>query len=227
MKKLVLLLAFSAFGLLSLMAQTKVITGTVTSADDGSSIPGVSVSVQGTTLGTITDIDGKYRISVPQNATTLVFSFVGMETQEVAISGSVINVNMRSDLVGLDEVLVVAYGTATRESFTGAAAVVDASTLEKRQVSNVTQALTGVTAGVQAASNTGQPGTSAKIRIRGVGSLSASSAPLYVVDGIPYGEDISSISTQDIESVTVLKDAASAALYGARGANGVILNRVC
>ncbi|WP_025864790.1 SusC/RagA family TonB-linked outer membrane protein [Prolixibacter bellariivorans] len=223
MKKLVLLLAFFAFGLLSLMAQTKEITGTVTSADDGSSIPGVSVSVQGTTLGTITDIDGKYRISVPQNATTLVFSFVGMETQQVAISGSVINVTLSPDLVGLDEVLVVAYGTATRESFTGAAAVVDASTLEKRQVSNVTQALTGVTAGVQAASNTGQPGTSAKIRIRGVGSLSASSAPLYVVDGIPYGEDISSISTQDIQSVTVLKDAASAALYGARGANGVIL----
>ncbi len=224
MKKIALmLLGIAFFGVLVVEAQVKSINGTVTGSDDGTGIPGVSVSVKGTTIGTVTNLDGKYQLEVPNDASVLIFSFVGMKTQEVEISGSTVDAVMEADLVGIDEVMVVAYGTATKESFTGAASVVEAETLEKRQVSNVSQALTGVTAGIQVASSTGQPGTSASIRIRGVGSMSASSAPLYVVDGIPYGEDISAISPQDIESVTVLKDAASSALYGARGANGVIL----
>ncbi len=225
MKRFTVLFAFFVFfGVTLLQAQTVQISGVVTSGEDGSPIPGASVVVKGTTTGTTTNFEGKYSLSVPADATTLVFSFIGMKTQEMPIDGRTnIDVVMQPDLLKVDEVLVVAYGKTTRESFTGAASVVDSKELEKRQVSNVTQALTGITAGVQATSNNGQPGSSANIRIRGVGSLSASSAPLYVVDGIPYSEDISSINPQDIASITVLKDAASAALYGARGANGVIL----
>ena len=218
-----MLLGIALFGVLVAEAQVKSITGTVTSSEDDMGIPGVSVSVKGTTIGTVTNLDGGYQLEVPSDATTLIFSFVGMKKQEVEITGSTVDAVLEAELVGLNEVMVVAYGTATKESFTGAASVVEAETLEKRQVSNVSQALTGVAAGIQVANTTGQPGTAAKIRIRGVGSMSASSAPLYVVDGIPYGEDISAISPQDVESVTVLKDAASSALYGARGANGVIL----
>lgn len=223
MKQLLFLIIIICVWSGSVIAQTKQITGKVTSSDDGAPIPGVSVSVKGLTIGTVTNVDGVYNLDVPTDAENLVFSFVGLTTKEVLINASVIDVQLDPDLVGLDEVLVVAYGTATKESFTGAASVVEAETLEKRQVSNVSQALTGVASGVQVASNDGQPGSTAKIRIRGVGSMSASSAPLYVVDGIPFGEDISSLSPQDIESVTVLKDAASSALYGARGANGVIM----
>ncbi len=223
MRKIALLLAIFAFGLQSLYAQTKEITGTVTSADDGSTIPGVSVSVKGTTLGTITDLDGAYVINVPQDAASLVFSFVGMQSQELAISGSVVNATLAQDFVGVEEVMVVAYGTSTKGSFTGSAAVMGTEKLEKRQVSNVSNALAGAVAGVQVLTDNGQPGSSATVRVRGVGSINAESDPLYVVDGIPFDGDLASINTSDIESMTVLKDAASTALYGARGANGIIM----
>lgn len=130
---------------------------------------------------------------------------------------------MRSDSEMLDEVMVVAYGTAKKSAFTGSASVVKADKLEKRQVSDITNALSGTVAGVQTTSSNGQPGTSATVRIRGIGSMASSNTPLYVVDGIPFDGEISSINSQDIETMTVLKDAAAAALYGARGANGVIL----
>ena len=130
---------------------------------------------------------------------------------------------MRSDSEMLDEVMVVAYGTAKKSAFTGSASVIKSETLEKRQVSNLSNALSGTVSGVQTQSTNGQPGTSATVRIRGIGSMYASNNPLYVVDGIPYEGDISAVNSQDIESMTVLKDAAAAALYGARGANGVIL----
>ncbi len=225
MKKIsILLVGLLFYGLAFVHAQGGNVSGTVTSSEDGMPIPGVSVVVTGTTTGVTTNIDGKYSLDVPASATTLTFSFVGMISQVIEVAGqSVINITLKTDVVGLEEVVVVAYGTATKETFTGAATVVNSETLEKRQVANLSQALTGITSGIQVASDNGQPGTSAKIRIRGVGSLSASSSPLYVVDGMPYGEDISAINPQDIESITVLKDAASAALYGARGANGVIL----
>lgn len=149
-------------------------------------------------------------------------SYIGMQTQEVEIKPN-IKVFMRSDSEMLDEVMVVAYGTAKKSAFTGSASVIKSETLEKRQVSNLSNALSGTVSGVQTQSTNGQPGTSATVRIRGIGSMYASNNPLYVVDGIPYEGDISAVNSQDIESMTVLKDAAAAALYGARGANGVIL----
>ena len=149
-------------------------------------------------------------------------SFIGMKTQEVVIRPKM-SITLKPDAEILDEVVVTAYGTSTKGSFTGSAAVMKADKLEKRQVSNVSQALAGAVAGVQIQSSNGQPGVSATIRVRGVGSINADANPLYVVDGVPFDGDLSSINTQDIESMTVLKDAASTALYGARGANGIIM----
>ena len=156
------------------------------------------------------------------SAGTLVISFIGMQSQEVKIKPNV-KVMLKSDAEQLDEVMVVAYGTAKKSAFTGSAATIKNEKITSRQTSNVTNALAGQVAGVQTTSSTGQPGKDATVRIRGIGSISASNTPLYVVDGVPYDGEISAISTSDIESMTVLKDAASNALYGARGANGVIL----
>lgn len=151
-------------------------------------------------------------------------SYIGMQTQEVAVKPNV-RVRLQSDTQTLDEVMVVAFGTAKKSSFTGSAAVMDSKKIEKRQVSNITNALSGAVAGVQVMTSAsgGQPGSTAKIRVRGTGSMAAGNTPLYVVDGVPYDGDLSSINTSDIESTTILKDAASNALYGARGANGVVL----
>ncbi|WP_430812629.1 MULTISPECIES: SusC/RagA family TonB-linked outer membrane protein [unclassified Carboxylicivirga] len=224
MKKVLFALSIMVMVGLQALAQTTNITGTVTDAKDGSPIPGVSVVVRGTTVGTVTMPDGKYNLAVPSDATNLIFSFVGMKSQDIQIAGrTTINVVLESDAVDVGEVIVVAYGTSTKGSFTGSAAVVDAEVIEKRQVANVTQALSGSVAGVQVLSDNGQPGASAKVRVRGVGSINAGMEPLYVVDGIPFDGDLSSISSSDIESMTVLKDAASTALYGARGANGIIM----
>ncbi|WP_394811759.1 SusC/RagA family TonB-linked outer membrane protein [Bacteroides uniformis] len=171
----------------------------------------------------MTGVDGDFTLpNVPSSAKTLVISHIGMQAQEVDIKPN-IKVFMRSDSEMLDEVMVVAYGTAKKSAFTGSASVIKSETLEKRQVSNLSNALSGTVSGVQTQSTNGQPGTSATVRIRGIGSMYASNNPLYVVDGIPYEGDISAVNSQDIESMTVLKDAAAAALYGARGANGVIL----
>ena len=156
------------------------------------------------------------------SAGTLVISFIGMQSQEVKVA-SVVKVVLKSDAEVLDEVVVTAYGTAKKGTFTGSAAVMNADKIEQRQVSNVTNALAGAVAGVQVQSSNGQPGTSATIRVRGVGSINAGQDPLYVVDGVPFDGDLSSLNTSDIESLTVLKDAASTALYGARGANGIIM----
>ncbi|MEY8608499.1 TonB-dependent receptor [Parabacteroides segnis] len=156
------------------------------------------------------------------SAKTLVISYVGMETQEVAVK-PVLNVMMETGSQALDEVMIVAYGTAKKSAFTGSAATIKTEKIAARQASNLTNALAGQVAGVQTTSNTGQPGKDAEVRIRGIGSISANNKPLYVVDGVPYDGEISAINTSDIESMTVLKDAASNALYGARGANGVIL----
>ena len=158
----------------------------------------------------------------PSSAKTLLISFIGRQSQEVAVK-PVVKVVLKSDAEVLDEVVVTAYGTSTKGSFTGSASVMKADKIEKRQVSNVSNALAGAVAGVQILSNNGQPGESAKVRIRGVGSINAGTDPLYVVDGVPYDGDLSSINSADIESMTVLKDAASTALYGARGANGIIM----
>ena len=206
-------------------AQVSKVTGKVYSEADGEPVIGASVLVEGTSLGASTDIEGNFTIeNVPASATTLRVSYVGLATQEVQIvRGKAMKIIMTEDAAVLDDVMVVAYGTAKKSAFTGSASVIKAEKIEQRQVSNVTNALSGTIAGVQTLSSNGQPGTSSTVRIRGIGSLYASNTPLYVVDGIPFDGDISSINTADIENMSVLKDAAAAALYGARGANGVIM----
>ena len=222
-RKLMLLMTCLFIGIGLVNAQISKVTGTVISEEDGLPVVGASVLVKGTTTGTVTDMDGKFVLeNIPSTAKTLMVSFIGMKTQEVAIRPK-LSITLKPDTEILDEVVVTAYGTSTKGSFTGSAAVMKADKLEKRQVSNVSQALAGAVAGVQIQSSNGQPGASATVRIRGVGSINASSTPLYVVDGVPFDGDLSSINTTDIESMTVLKDAASTALYGARGANGIIM----
>jgi TonB-linked SusC/RagA family outer membrane protein len=225
MKRLCVFLVSVVFvGINLLQAQTVQVTGTVTSAEDGMAIPGASVAVKGTSIGVATDVDGKYSLAVPQTATTLVFSFVGMVTQEVAIAGrTVINVVLATDAAQLEEVIVVAYGTTKRSSFTGSASNVNAEKLESIQVADISKVLEGMTSGIQVTSGLGQPGATADVRIRGINSINASAAPLYVVDGFPYSGNINTIPVSDIESITVLKDASATALYGSRGANGVIV----
>mgnify|MGYP000574080718 FL=1 len=222
-RKLMLLLACLFVGIGLVTAQTQKVTGVVISEEDGQPVVGASVLVKGTTQGTITDVDGNFNLSnVPSSAKTLQISYIGMQTQEVAIKPK-LKIVLKSDTEVLDEVIVTAYGTSTKGTFTGSASVMKADKIEKRQVSNVSNALAGAVAGVQILSDNGQPGESAKVRIRGVGSINAGMEPLYVVDGVPYDGDLSSINSADIETMTVLKDAASTALYGARGANGIIM----
>lgn len=224
MKKILMILVLAMTTTALALGQTVQIRGTVTNAEDGLGIPGVTITVKGTTVGAMSDIDGMYSLNAPVGATHLVFSYVGMLKQEVAIADrTVINVSMESDLQVIDEILVVAYGTAKKSSFTGSAELIKSDELAKIQTASVAKALEGAAPGIQVTGGTGQPGSSANIRIRGIGSVNASSAPLYVVDGAPFDGSLSSINTNDIESITVLKDATSAALYGARGANGVII----
>ncbi len=224
MKKLTLFfICILIAGMQIVSAQTTSISGTVTSKEDGSTIPGVSVMVKGTTLGTVTNIDGVYSLDVPSDASTLVFSFVGMKTIEAPISGSVIDMEMESDILGLDEVMVVAYGTATKSSFTGSAGVIGADELEKRAVTSAISAIEGTTTGVQVINSNGAPGASPDIIIRGVGTLNGTVDPLYIVDGVQYEGSLTNINPDDIESMTILKDAASTALYGSRAAAGVVI----
>lgn len=203
-------------------AQTRTISGKVLSANDEEPIIGASIAVKGGTQGTISNLDGEFTINVPTQGATLVISFIGMKPVEVEAKDGM-TIYVESDSEELDEVMVVAFGTTTKKAFTGSAAVVKKADIEKRQTANITNALAGQVAGVQGLSLDGAPGSGSTIRIRGVGSLSASNAPLYVVDGMPFDGSISSINTSDVESITVLKDAASAALYGSRGANGVVM----
>ncbi len=206
-------------------AQEKSVSGTITSATDGLPLSGVNVIVKGTTRGVQSDFDGNYTIRASANE-TLVFSFVGLKTVERNVGGnSTINVQMDEDAATLEEVVVVAYGVQKKEALTGSVAEIKTEEVAKISTSNVTQSLVGKVAGVQVTNNNGLPGEPPTIRIRGIGSLSASSDPLFVVDGVPFSGSyaINSINTQDIESMTVLKDAAATALYGSRGGNGVII----
>ena len=223
-RKLMLLLACLFVGIGLVTAQTQTVTGVVISEEDGQPVIGASVLVKGTQIGTITGVDGDFTLSgVPSSAKTLQISFIGMKTEEVAIKSHV-KVTLKSDSEMLDEVMVVAYGTAKKSSFTGSASVVSSDQIGKIQSSNVTNALSGKVSGVQLNNTTGQPGASSPtIRIRGISSINAGKDPLVILDGVPYDGDINNLNSQDIESMTVLKDAASSALYGARGANGVII----
>ena len=212
-----LLISVSAY------AQDITVTGVVTDSSSGLGVPFAGVQIKGTTVGTVTDMDGLYSISAPSDG-VLVFSSIGYKDVEVGIAGnSKHDVVMQPDTEQIEETIVVAFGTATKESFTGSATVVKSSDIAKTQSSDVTRALEGVVAGVQMTTSTGSLGSSPSIMVRGISSMSAGTAPLYVVDGIPYSGDMNNINPADIESMTVLKDAASNALYGARGANGVIM----
>jgi len=223
MKKCLVLLSCLLFMGGSLFGQQVTVSGTVTDADDGLSLPGVTVMVEGTTIGTVTDIDGEYEITVAPDA-TLVFSFVGMATQQVDVDGrQVINVQMFPDMAALEEVIVVAYGTAERGTFTGSASTISAERIESRPISNVARAIEGTSPGVQVTAGSGQPGSGQTIRIRGFGSLNATNNPLYVVDGVPYDMDINNLNPNDIDNISILKDAAATALYGNRAANGVVM----
>jgi TonB-linked SusC/RagA family outer membrane protein len=202
-------------------AQQKTISGTV-SDENGLPLLGATVVISGTSTGTTTDFDGNYKINA-NTGDVLTFSYVGYQNQNITVGTSnTVNATLQLDNT-LEEVVVVAYGTQKKEALTGSVGVVETETLEKIAVSNVVQGLVGKVAGVQVINNSGQPGAAPTVRIRGVGSINASNEPLYVVNGVPFQGDITSINNNDIASFTVLKDAAAAALYGSRGSNGVII----
>lgn len=222
-KKLTMLMAGMLLSGGAAFAQTQV-KGVVVSDEDGQPVIGATVRVVGTNVGAVTDMNGNFNITCPQGKNTLNIAYVGMEPIEVSARSNM-RIVLKNNSENLDEIVVVAYGTSKKGTFTGSAGVMKADKLELRQVSEVSNALAGAVAGVQVQSNNGQPGSKATIRVRGVGSINAGKDPLYVIDGIPMPNDadLSSINPADIESMTVLKDAASTALYGARGANGIIL----
>ena len=216
----VTLLLFTAFWA---SAQRVSVKGCVKDSATGEPIPFASIQLKGTMTGGSTDLDGNYTMNVPSNA-VLVFSSIGYVSVEEAVNGrGVVDVALAPDTQMLEETVVVAFGTSTKEAFTGSATVVKSSDIAKVQTSEPTRALEGLVAGVQMTTSSGSLGSSPSIIIRGIGTMSASSTPLYVVDGVPYGGDLNNINSADIESMTVLKDAASNSLYGARGANGVIM----
>jgi len=207
-------------------AQTTSITGLVTDAGDGSPIPGVSVFVKGTTIGTVTNIDGRYNLQVEAGNQTLVFSFIGMSTQEVLTQGrNTINAVMESATLDVEEVVVTAYGSKGKVGLKGAISVVTADELEQVPVASFDQMLQGKATGLSIISGSGQPGSGdTKVRIRGTGSIMAANEPLYVVDGVPIEPGVfASMNANDFETVSVLKDAASTSIYGSRASNGVIL----
>jgi len=205
-------------------AQNKTVTGRVTDLTTGEAMPGVTVRLQGTTTAAPTDASGNYSISVPASEGKLVFSFIGYINKEVAIGNqSTLNVALASDTQNLNEVVVVAYGTADPATFTGSVAQIGAEKLSQRPVTNVTSAIAGQAAGVQVSGGSGQPGAGPDIRIRGFSSVNYANDPLYVVDGVPYTAGLSNLNTEDIASISILKDAASTALYGSRATNGVVM----
>ena len=232
MKKTILL-ALTMLWAGVMFAQTNV-SGTVVGAEDGQPVVGAYILQQGTNNGTSTDLDGNFTISVPNDA-TLVVSSIGYVTQAIQVNGQTqLKVLLKTDAVQLEETIVVAYGTVKKGSYSGSAAVIKDDALKDAPVVNFEQVLAGKAPGVQVASYSGQPGAQADISIRGFGSFNAGNAPLYVIDGVPatsgdYASGNMSTSSMnylnpsDIESITVLKDAAAASLYGSRASNGVIL----
>jgi len=214
------LLLFLCFLALTTFAQQKSISGTVI-GEDGAPIPGVTVVVKGTTTGTITDMDGKFAFSAPATAKTLSVSYIGLKSQEIEIGTQTnFNVTMLADVIGVDEVVVVGYGTRKKEELTGSISTVSEKQMKISSATNVISRMQGQVAGVTV-TNSNTPGGDAFIRVRGMGTIN-DSKPLYVIDGVP-GDPGSSLNPSDIESVSVLKDASSSAIYGTRGANGVIL----
>ncbi|MCZ8353500.1 MAG: TonB-dependent receptor [Cyclobacteriaceae bacterium] len=235
MRRILLFIAVFTFSF-GLYAQERVVSGKVTSADDGSTLPGVNVVLKGTTTGTVTDTDGNYKLSVPESGGTLVFSFVGLTTIEVGIgSRSVVDVQMASDFTQLNEVVVTdSYQSIKRAELSGAVGSVGGKVIENLPIPSLDRALQGRIAGVQINSSNGVPGGNTQVRIRGVGSISGSNEPLYIVDGVQItagdrsrriisSNVLNGINSNDIENIEVLKDAAAASIYGAQAANGVVI----
>ncbi|MBN7817260.1 SusC/RagA family TonB-linked outer membrane protein [Algoriphagus pacificus] len=234
MRKVLLLGLMLFLGSAIAFAQSRVITGTVTSTEDNLGVPGATVLVKGTTIGTATDLDGKYSISVPAGNNVLVFTFVGLSPQEVTIGNrTTIDVAMEPDIQSLSEFVITSYGDQSKREITGAIASVKGEVFENLPVQSFDRAMQGRISGVQVTSTSGQPGGTLNVRIRGVGSINAGNDPLYIVDGVQVNNGglsgqgsqnaLASINPNDIESIEVLKDAAAAAIYGAQAANGVVL----
>ncbi|WP_343533926.1 TonB-dependent receptor [Pedobacter sp.] len=224
MKKKLLLLVMLATCCLSLFAQQRTITGTVTSQEDGKPIPGASIRATGTNVGTQTDVDGKFVLKVNMETKFLEFFSIGFIKKNVPIANaSVLNISLESDVKSLNEVMVVAYGTQKKQAITGSVATIGTAEIEKRTVTNATQLLAGASPGISTSSANGQPGSGVSIRLRGFGSFAASSEPLIILDGSQYDGSIGDINVNDIDNLSILKDASSSALYGARAANGVII----
>ncbi|MCE2733684.1 MAG: SusC/RagA family TonB-linked outer membrane protein [Flammeovirgaceae bacterium] len=225
---LAVLLAFNSW------AQERTVTGRVTSAEDGSALPGVNVVLKGTTTGTVTDVEGNYKISVPSDGGTLVFSFIGLTTTEIGIgSRSVVDIQLAADVTQLSEVVVTGYGIQDKRTLTGSVASVKGDVFKNLPVQSVDRGIQGRLAGVQIAAASGAPGGALNVRVRGIGSVNGSNDPLWIVDGVQltrFGQStqgssnpLASINPNDIENVEVLKDASTAAIYGAQAANGVIV----
>ena len=222
-KKLCLMLTLCLLSVGMSFAQ-KTVTGSVIDNETGEPIYGATVKVDGTSIGTTTNIDGEFTLqNVPNTARTLKVTYVGMKDMQLDIKPKM-RIHMDARETQTDEVIVVAFGTAKKSAFTGSAKVVKSDEIEKKQVTNVLDALNGKSAGIQLFNASGAPGaTSPSMYIRGISSVSSGNAPLIIVDGAPFAGDLNTINSSDIESMTVLKDAASNALYGSRGANGVIV----
>jgi TonB-linked SusC/RagA family outer membrane protein len=237
-KNLLLFLVLCSLSLHSAYAQTRKIAGRVTSADDGTSLPGVSIKVVGAKTGVQTDADGAYTLNVPSGSSSVVFSFIGYKPLTISIgSGSSYNVKLVADQQLLNDVVVIGYGTTSKRASTGAISNIKATDIQDRPVTGLDQAMQGQLAGVQVTSASGTPGGAVTVRVRGVSTLSAGSQPLYVVDGTPiqttsnsqvgFGNGVTNplndINPADIESIDVLKDASASAIYGSRASNGVVI----
>ncbi|MEO6149202.1 MAG: TonB-dependent receptor plug domain-containing protein, partial [Mucilaginibacter sp.] len=227
--KLLSILLLSLFSLSIAKAQSKTVTGTLTGQADGLPLPGVTVLVKGTNTGTQTDTKGSYTIAVPGNNAVLVFSYIGFKTTEIAVGDKAeINAALVDDSRQLSEVVVTGYQTKTRTDISSSIAVVSGKEIANKPIPGIDNLLQGKAAGVQITAENGRPGANAFIRIRGAGSITASQQPLLVIDGIQIPDDVSpqmynTLNANDVESISVLKDAAAVSLYGARGSNGVIV----
>ena len=219
-----IVLCISIVSIAKVHAQNIDIKGVVTEAASGATIPGVNITLEGTTVGVISGANGEYKIQVPSANSTLVFSFIGYLTEKMPVNGkSQIDITLTTDVKVLDEVVVVGYGIQKKRDLTGAISSVKGDELRKIPVSTAAEALIGKVAGVQIVSSEGSPGADIKIRVRGGGSITQDNSPLYIIDGFPSNEGLTSVDPSDIESIDVLKDASSTAIYGARGANGVVI----
>lgn len=226
MKKVLLFFALLFAGIQFAAAQNLQVSGKVTSADDGLPVIGATIKVEGASAAALSDVNGDYKINVPSTSSkVLVVAYAGMQNGRATVvsNGEVINFSLKADALSIENVVVTAYGSTAKKAFTGSAAVVKSSEIKGQAVSTVSQALQGLASGVMVVNGSGQPGTDAVIRVRGIGSFTGGNAPLIVLDGVAYNNGLNTINPQDIDNITILKDASSTSLYGPRAANGVIM----